>query len=165
MPEKTKLEDYANMNNTGFAFIDLNEELKNSLKYKSEVDNFQPDCFYAVYNNEIVNFEFGIYEATEKDFELKKLYEKITKIFESQKPLIVKVKFDVTNGNNEHLYYDTIIRNCSIYKNKDETYGIIMNVGYTHEVNEGVFTTKGINILKIKIANESFDITSIYKGV
>ena len=27
MPEKTKLEDYANMNNTGFAFIDLNEEL------------------------------------------------------------------------------------------------------------------------------------------
>ena len=27
MPEKTKLEDYANMNNTGFAFIDLNEEI------------------------------------------------------------------------------------------------------------------------------------------
>ena len=32
MPEKTKLEDYANMNNPGLAFIDLNEEFKNVIR-------------------------------------------------------------------------------------------------------------------------------------
>ena len=35
LPEKTKLEDYSNMNNTGFAFIDLNEELTELIKFQT----------------------------------------------------------------------------------------------------------------------------------
>ena len=64
MPEKTKLEDYVNMNNTGFAFIDLNEELKETLKSYSEFDGNQPDCFYAYFNAK--NKEVTGYDITDE---------------------------------------------------------------------------------------------------
>ena len=92
MPEKTKLEDYANMNNTGFAFIDLNEEL----------------------GNEDLNIEE--YSIDEK------LYNKFNEIYESGKALFLRVKskyigqdiyYELMNFKNTIIYKEG--DNLSLY--------------------------------------------------
>ena len=164
MPEKTKLEDYANMNITGFAFIDLNEELKNTIKHN------QTNGFLTYYANEKENFNYiDTIQYSSNAFEIKNLYKKMTEIYESKKSLIVKVKFDVKQenveeGTEEHIFYDTIVKSCSLYKENDE-YIIIMNVGSTYSVGGGEFTNKGYYILKIIVSNEKFEMKTIYKGV
>lgn len=164
MPEKTKLEDYANMNNTGFAFIDLNEELKNNIKH-AQTNGF---LTYYIDGKEEFNYNVNIM-ANLYAFEITNLYEKIKGIYESKKPLIVKVKFDVTRenaveGTEEHIFYDTIIRCCSIYKENDK-YMIIMNVGTPYSIDSGEFTNKGYYVLKITVSNKEIRINQFYKGV
>lgn len=153
MPEKTKLEDYTNMNNTGFAFIDLNEELKENIKRMSENSGVQQDCIHAYYedtetSNIILSDVGNIY-----GYEIKNLYNKLKKIYESEKPLIVKVKFDVLDGNNdEHKYFDTIIRNCVLYKKETTNYihyEIIINMGSVYSPTTGTFTSEINNILRV----------------
>lgn len=83
MPEKTKLEDYANMNNTGFAFIDLNEELG---------------------DEDLNSEEYSIDE---------KLYNKFNEIYESGKALFLRIKskyfgegiyYELMNYKNATIY-------------------------------------------------------------
>ena len=83
MPKKTKLEDYANMNNTGFAFIDLNEELG---------------------DEDLNTEEYSIDE---------KLYNKFNEIYESGKALFLRIKskyfgngvyYELMNYKNATIY-------------------------------------------------------------
>ena len=69
MPEKTKIEDYSNMNNTGFAFIDLNEEMN---------------------DNDLNSEDFTIDE---------KLYNKFNEIYESGKALFLRLKSKYLAGD------------------------------------------------------------------
>ena len=153
MPEKTKLEDYANMNNTGFAFIDLNEELKENIKRMSEINGVQQDCIHAYYentetSNTIISSVGNIY-----GYEIKNLYEKLKEIYESEKPLFIKIKFEVLDGGDDsHKYFDTIIRNCALYK-KDTTdyihYELVINMGSIYSPTSKAFIADINPILRL----------------
>ena len=157
MPEKTKLEDYANMNNTGFAFIDLNEEFKNY--------NYIFDIYYEN-EKEMIDID----TADKYGSDEYNIYEKIKEIYESKKPLIVKVKFNVINSSDEtHKFYDTIIRNVSIYKGENG-YEIVMNMGFQYSKNTNSFSNNDYAIILIRTNYSegngySFRMLSIYKGV
>lgn len=100
MPEKTKLEDYANMNNTGFAFIDLNEELG--------IDYIRGEFGHNGVIN--INKEINIDE---------KLYNKFYDIFESGKILFLKINLKLYF--NVDFYQELInFKNAIVYKKDEE---------------------------------------------
>lgn len=159
MPEKTKLEDYANMNNTGFAFIDLNEELKENIKLSGY--NYLPMNYDNIGNYK--DMEYVLWNTYEPEKEIFNLFKKIKEIFESKKPLIIKAKFDCTRRETEtepsgtHIFYDTIIRNCSLYKIEEETYVIIMSIGSVFYLYSEKFTTKNNGILYMYVKHDVDD--------
>ena len=144
MPEKTKLEDYTNMNNTGFAFIDLNEDLKENIK-----ESFNSEYFVVKYTN---NKEDLIIDISNIPKELKKFYEKIEEIYESKKPLFVKIKMNVIGQTDKlHKFYDTIIKNCSIYKNSKNSYELIINMGCDYSSSDNSYIGGTFNVIHVII--------------
>ena len=122
MPEKTKLEDYSNMNNTGFAFIDLNEELN---------------------DNDLNSKDFTIDE---------KLYNKFNEIYESGKALFLRIKSKYIGGGVYYElmnYKNTIIykENDNLYLS---TYfgDIFSRSEGKINYNDGMFFILRINIIK-----------------
>lgn len=162
MPEKTKLEDYSNMNNTGFAFIDLNEELKNTIEYYEE--GTSPGCFSSSYGSDNrERIDYDITSDYDYGYEIENLYEKIKNIYESKKPLIIKMKCEVRDSSlSTHLFYDTIIKNCCIFK-KENYYIMVINFGSLYSNTTGSLTNSDFGIIRIAISKESFGITTKYK--
>lgn len=103
MPEKTKLEDYSNMNNTGFAFIDLNEEIGKEYIIGSHVGADSLD----------VDEDISIDE---------KLYNKFYDIFESDKILFLKINLRFLINDDENNFYQELInfKNAIVYKRDKE---------------------------------------------
>ena len=165
MPIKTKLEDYANMNNTGFAFIDLNEELKENLKLVFDSEYF------------VVNYSDNETEDLSVDFsgqneETIKLCKKIKEVYKSEKPLFLKIKMDVVGQTDKkHKFYDTIIKDCAIIEENKNTYKIIMNVGCRYSYNGKSYIQGDYKVLllsaKYNKPNNSYTllITMLHKGV
>lgn len=103
MPEKTKLEDYANMNNTGFAFIDLNEEIG-----KDYIIGDHSGADVIDVDEDIIIDE--------------KLYNKFYDIFESGKILFLKINLRfLINGDKNNFYQELInFKNAIVYKRDEE---------------------------------------------
>ena len=142
MPEKTKLEDYKNMNNTGFAFINLNEELKNEYI-----------TYYCI--NTSINFNNDIIID-------EKLYNKIYDIYKSNKVLFLRVffKFIDANVSDDSKFYKELInfKNAIIYKNDEEDklyikiyFGSIWDVDNV-ELN---FNNNSFSYLEISLSKET----------
>ena len=170
MPEKTKLEDYANMDNTGFAFIDLNKELKYVIEYVNQESGYHSDGIVAYYEGGKISFDIdwtpnsGNYNY---DNTIIKYFEKIKEIYESKKPLIVKMKIDVvdnTGANYIHKFYDTIVRNGVIYS-KNDIYYILIEMGGIYSLDTNSLNNSNYSLIRLGISASGFGIVIKYKGV
>lgn len=165
MPEREKLEDYANMNNTGFAFIDLNEELKENLKAE-----FNSEYFVVNYLNdekEDLSIDFTHQESNLQD-ELKNFHKKIKEIYESKKPLILKIKIDVVGvSDKNHIFYDTIVKDCSISITDGYVYQLIMVMGSNYSHNNTNYVAGNYNVIRMSIKyydSYVFSFSIVHKG-
>ena len=141
MPLKTKLEDYANMNNTGFAFIDLNEEIGKE---------------YIIGTHDGVDL-IHVDENIDID---EKLYNKFYDIFESGKILFLKINLKfLINGDKNNFYQELInFKNVLVYKRDIEKticLEIYFGSPYNSTENDINFANNGYIILSLTIEKNS----------
>ena len=146
MPEKTKLEDYANMNNTRFAFIDLNEKTK-----LEDYANMNNTGFAFIDLNEELEDE----DLNGEDYEINEnLYNKFNEIYESGKALFLRIKSKYLGQN---IYYELLnFKNTIIYKTGD---GLYLHIYYGNDFStidkKITYDDNGYYIVSINIYKDS----------